>query len=292
VALREKIQSLEWMTPETKQSAFKKLDAFIVKIGYPDKWRDYAGLEITRGPYVLNVLAADAFESRRSLAKLGKPVDRSEWLMNVQEVNAYYEPTTNEICFPAGILQPPLFDPLADDACNYGGIGMVIGHEMTHGFDDQGCQYDAEGNLKNWWTEADKKAYEARQVLVVKQYGAYKVLPDLAINGELTLGENIGDLGGLKLAFAAFQKSLEGKPRPANIDGFSAEQRFFLNYAQTWQSLMRPEFTRMIVNTDPHSPPRYRVIGPLSSLPEFYLAFGCTEKDPMWTPPERRPAIW
>ena len=291
-ALREKIRQVDWMTPETKQKAFHKLDVFIVKIGYPDKWRDYSGLEISRGPYVLNVLAARTFESRRNLAKLGKPVDRSEWLMNVQDVNAYYEPTTNEICFPAGILQPPLFDALADDACNYGGIGTVIGHEMTHGFDDQGCQYDAEGNLKNWWTEEDTKAYQARQALVVKQFDGYKVLPDLAINGELTLGENIADLGGLKIAFAAFQKSMEGKPRPAPIDGFTPEQRFFLNYAQAWQTLMRPEFLRMIVNTDPHSPPKYRVIGPLSNLPEFYTAFGCGEKDPMWTATKDRPAIW
>lgn len=291
-ALREKIKSLDWMTEATKQKALAKLDVFIVKIGYPDKWRDYSSLQVTRDSYVLNALAANLFESRRALGKLGKPVDRSEWLMNVQDVNAYYEPTTNEICFPAGILQPPFFDASADDAANYGGIGSVIGHEMTHGFDDQGCQYDAEGNLKNWWTDEDKKAYEARQALVVKQFNGYRPLPDQAVNGEMTLGENIGDLGGLKIAYAAFQKALEGKPRPANIDGFTPEQRFFLAYAQAWRTEMRPDLVRVILNTDVHSPPKFRVLGPLSDLPEFYGAFGCPEGSAMWRPAAERPAIW
>jgi predicted metalloendopeptidase len=185
-----------------------------------------------------------------------------------------------------------MFDALADDAVNYGAIGMVIGHEMTHGFDDQGSQYDAEGNLKNWWTEADTKAYESRQNLVIKQYDGYKPLPDLPINGKLTLGENIGDLGGLKIAFAAFQKSMEGKPRPANADGFTPEQRFFLGYAQAWRNLSRPEYLRLLVNTDPHSPAKYRVLGPLSNLPEFARAFGCAEGSPMVRAVAEQPTIW
>jgi putative endopeptidase len=291
-ALRERIAGLEWMSAETRKKAVAKLDAFTVKIGYPDTWRDYSALEITRASYLGNVLAADVFESRRALAKLGKPVDRTEWGMSPPTVNAYYNPQLNEIVFPAGILQPPFFDPLADDAVNYGAIGMVIGHEMTHGFDDQGCQYDADGNLKNWWTDADTKAYGARQKLVVNQYDGYKPLADQAINGELTLGENIGDLGGLKIAFAAFQKSLEGKPRPAPIDGFTAEQRFFLGYAQSWRTLIRPEALRVQLNTDPHSPARYRVIGPLSDLPEFAEAFSCGAGNPMVRAVVDRPTIW
>jgi putative endopeptidase len=291
-ALRERIQMLDWMTEPTKRQALQKLDAFIVKIGYPDKWRDYSKLEVGRESYVLNDLAAARFEFQRNLDKLGRPVDRSEWQMTPQQVNAYYDPTTNEICFPAGILQPPFFDPEADDAVNYGAIGMVIGHEMTHGFDDQGSQYDFDGNLKNWWTEADTGAYESRQAIVVDQYDAYKPLPDQAINGKLTLGENIADLGGLKLAFAAFQMALQGKPRPAAIDGFAPEQRFFLGYAQAWRAVMRPEFLRRLLNTDPHSPPRYRVLGPLSNLPEFASSFGCTAGAPMVRPAAARPTIW
>lgn len=291
-ALGERIRTLAWMTEPTKQKALTKLAAFTVKIGYPDTWRDYSSLAITRDSYVGNVIAANTFESRRALAKLGKPIDRSEWGMSPPTVNAYYNPTMNEIVFPAGILQPPMFDPLADDAVNYGAIGMVIGHEMTHGFDDQGCQYDAEGNLRNWWTEADTKAYESRQDLVIRQYDAYRPLPDLPINGKLTLGENIGDLGGLKIAFAAFQKSMEGKPRPGSIDGFTPEQRFFLGYAQAWRDLSRPEYLRLLVNTDPHSPARYRVIGPLSNLPEFAAAFGCAEGTPMVRAAADRPTIW
>lgn len=291
-ALRERIQKLDWMTEPTKVKALAKLDAFTVKIGYPDVWRDYSALEVSRQPYVLNVIAANVFESHRVLGKLGKPIDRAEWGMSPPTVNAYYNPLMNEIVFPAGILQPPMFDPLADDAVNYGAIGMVIGHEMTHGFDDQGCQYDAQGNLRNWWTEADTKAYEARQDLVVKQFDVYRPLPDLAINGKLTLGENIGDLGGLKIAFAALQKSMEGKARPAAIDGFTPEQRFFLGYAQAWRELARPEYLRLQVTTDPHSPARYRVIGPLSDLPEFATAFSCSEGTPMVRPAAQRPAIW
>jgi len=291
-ALRERIQKLEWMSEPTKVKALKKLDAFTVKIGYPDKWRDYSKLQILRQSYVLNTIAAAEFESQRAMSKLGSPVDRGEWGMTPPTVNAYYNPSMNEIVFPAGILQPPFFDADADDAVNYGGIGMVIGHEMTHGFDDEGRQFDADGNLQDWWTEADAKAYEGRQDLVVKQYDAYEALPGLKLNGKLTLGENIADLGGLKIAFAAFQKSLEGKPKPAPVDGFTPEQRFFLGYGQAWRFLSREESTRMRVVVDPHSPAKFRVIGPLSNLPEFFEAFGCSEGSPMVRPKEQRPAIW
>jgi predicted metalloendopeptidase len=280
------------MSEVTRQKALVKLDAFTVKIGYPDQWRDYSKLEILRQPYVLNVIAADEFEFQRGLSKLGKPLDRGEWDMTPSTVNAYYNPSLNEIVFPAGILQAPFFDAEADDAVNYGGIGMVIGHEMTHGFDDEGRQYDADGNLKDWWTEADVKAYEARQDLVVKQYNAFEALPGLKLNGKLTLGENIADLGGLKIAFAAFQKSLEGKPKPPLVDGFTAEQRFFLGYAQSWRFIAREESTRMRVVTDPHSPAKFRVIGPLSNLPEFFATFGCGEGTAMVRPLAERPAIW
>ncbi len=290
-ALRDRITALEWMTPATKEKALKKLDTFIVKIGYPDKWRDYSKMEIGRGPYVLNALAANVFESRRQLAKLGKPVDRSEWLMNAQEVNAYYEPLTNEICFPAGILQPPFFDPAADDASNYGATGATIGHEMTHGFDDEGSQYDAAGNMADWWTAQDRKAFKERQAVIVRQYDGYKPLPDQAINGKLTLGENIADIGGLKIAFAAFQKAQAGKP-PHGAGAFTPDQRFFLAYAQSWRTLQRPEELLVQLNTDPHSPAKYRVIGPLSDLPEFQTAFGCKEGNPMNRPKAERPTIW
>jgi len=292
LALGDRIRKLDWMTDATKEQALKKLDNFIVKVGYPDRWRDYGRLLVTRDSYIANFLAANRFESERRLAKLGKPVDRAEWQMNPHEVNAYYDPTTNEICFPAGILQPPFFDAEADDAVNYGGIGAIIGHEMTHGFDDQGSQYDARGNLRNWWTDEDRRAYEARQTIVVEQYDAYKALPDLTLNGKLTLGENIADFGGLKVAFAAYQRSLQDRPQPAPIDGFTAEQRFFLSYAQVWRTLMRPEMLRMLVSTDPHSPPRFRVLGPLSNLPEMQQAFACAVGTPMVRPAEKRPTIW
>jgi len=291
-ALKERIQKLDWMSEPTKEKALAKLAAFTVKIGYPDKWRDYSKLEILPQPYVLNTIAAAEFEFQRGMAKLGKPVDRGEWDMTPPTVNAYYNPSLNEIVFPAGILQAPFFDADADDAVNYGGIGMVIGHEMTHGFDDEGRQFDASGNLKEWWTAADVKAYEARQDLVVKQYDGFEALPGLKLNGKLTLGENIADLGGLKIAFAAFQKSLEGKPRPGLVDGFTPEQRFFLGYAQAWRYMSREEATRQRVITDPHSPARFRVLGPLSNLPEFFAAFGCSQGTPMVRPEAQRPAIW
>jgi predicted metalloendopeptidase len=212
--------------------------------------------------------------------------------MTPPTVNAYYNPLMNEIVFPAGILQPPFFDPEADDAVNYGAIGMVIGHEMTHGFDDQGRKYDAQGNLKDWWAPDDSRAFAARTGLVVKQFDALEALPGLHLNGRLTLGENIADLGGLKLAFAAYRKSLEGRPRPADLDGFTPEQRFFLGYAQAWRSHVREETVRMRVMVDPHAPPRFRVNAPLANLPEFAQAFGCGEGTPMRNPADARPAIW
>ncbi len=289
-ALKERITGLDWMGEATKQQAIRKLEAFGVKMGYPDKWKVYA-FDVKRDDYFGNVRRASAWRTRENLAKLGKPIDRMEWGMTPPTVNAYYSPTLNEIAFPAGILQPPFFDAAADDAVNYGAIGWVIGHEMTHGFDDSGSQFDADSNLRNWWTDTDKKAYRSRTDLVVKQYDAYEPLPGEHVNGKLTVGENIADLGGLKIAFAAWKKSLGGKPVPA-IDGFTGEQRFFLGAAQVWRNHIRVEALSVRLKTDPHSPGRQRVLGPLSNLPEFFEAFGCGEGTPMCRPAAERPAIW
>ena len=292
-ALREQIQGLEWMSDTTKQRAITKLQAFTPKIGYPDKWRDYSALTVKPGDYAGNAMRVGSFSVARNLAKLGKPVDRTEWGMTPPTVNAYYSPVMNEIAFPAGILQPPFFDPNADDAVNYGGIGAVIGHEMTHGFDDSGRQYDAQGNLTDWWTAADAVNYKARAQRVVEQFNAYTVVDTAThVNGQLTLGENIADLGGLKIAYKAYQKSLEGKPKPASIDGFTAEQRFFLGYAQIWRSMQRDAAARTQVNTDPHAPAVWRVNGPLANMPEFRAAFGCKEGDRMVRPETVRAEIW
>jgi len=293
-ALAERIKTLEWMDEPTKKEALKKLAAFTVKIGYPDKWRDYSLLKIDRGPYVLNIARADNFEVNRELKKIGKPVDRSEWGMTPPTVNAYYNPNLNEIVFPAGILQPPFFDPKADDAVNYGGMGAVIGHEMTHGFDDQGRQYDAVGNLRDWWTPASAKAYTERSKAIVAQYASYEPLPGLHINGELTQGENIADMGGLKLAYTALQKALAKHPEKAKkkIDGFTPEQRFFLGFAQIWRANQRDEETKLRLNTDPHSPGHFRCNGPLSDMPEFAKAFNLPDTCPMVRPPDQRVNIW
>ena len=291
-ALKERIEGLEWMSAPTKAKAQQKLAAMRVKIGYPDVWRDYTRLNIQRQPYVLNVLETRRFESQRRLDYLGKPIDRNEWDMTPQTNNAYYSPTMNEIVFPAGILQPPYFDAAADDAVNYGNIGATIGHEMTHGFDDEGRQYDADGNLKSWWTAEDEKAYTLRAELVAKQFDAYEPLPGLHLNGHLTLGENIADLGGLKIAWGAWKLSQNGKPPVGRIGGFTPEQRFFLGYAETWRTITREEALRLRTVTDPHSPAKFRVNGPLSNLPEFYEAFGCKDGDPMKRPEKDRPAIW
>jgi putative endopeptidase len=280
-ALRSDIPTLSWMSPETKKEALAKLEAFNVKIGYPDKWRDYSKLTITRTSYEANIRHAAAFENARELAKIGKPVDRTEWGMTPPTVNAYYSPTMNEIVFPAGILQPPFYDPKADDAINYGGMGAVIGHEISHGFDDQGSQFDPQGNLRNWWTADDRKKFDERATCVEKQFDGYEVEPGLHQNGKLVLGESIGDLGGITIAYAAYEKSLEGKPRPKDLDGFTPEQRFFLGWAQVWGSNQRPEAARMQANTNPHPLSRFRGDGPLSNMPAFAEAFHCQKGDPM-----------
>ena len=279
-ALRADIPTLSWMGPETKKHALGKLEAFTVKIGYPDKWRDYSKLAVDRGSYLANVRRGHEFDAARELAKIGKPVDRSEWGMTPPTVNAYYNPTFNEIVFPAGILQPPFYDPTADDAVNYGGMGAVIGHEISHGFDDQGSRFDGKGNLNEWWTPDDRKSFEEHSGCVVKQFDGYEVEPGLHQNGKLVLGESIGDLGGLAISYAAYEKSIEGK-RPKDVDGFTPEQRFFLGWAQVWGTNMRPEFARLQTNTNPHPLPRFRANGPLSNMEVFAKAFGCKKGDAM-----------
>jgi putative endopeptidase len=280
-ALHSDIPTLSWMGPETKKAAIGKMEAFNIKIGYPDKWRDYSKLKIARGSYSDNLRRASTFENSRELAKIGKPVDRHEWGMTPPTVNAYYNPLMNEIVFPAGILQPPFYDPKADDAINYGGMGAVIGHEISHGFDDEGSQFDPQGNLRNWWTADDRKNFDERATCVEKQFDAYEVEPGLHQNGKLVLGESIGDLGGLAIAYAAYEKSLEGKPRPKDLDGFTPEQRFFLGWAQVWGSNQRPEAARLQANTNPHPLARFRGNGPLSDMAAFAQAFGCKRGDPM-----------
>ncbi|HYR46830.1 MAG TPA: M13 family metallopeptidase [Thermoanaerobaculia bacterium] len=280
-ALREDLTTLPWMGAQTRKAALAKLDAFTPKIGYPDKWRDYSPYKIERGAHAVNVMNGALYEHRRDMDKVGKPVDRTEWGMTPPTVNAYYNAARNEIVFPAGILEPPFFDAKADDAVNYGGIGAVIGHEMTHGFDDQGRKFDAEGNLKNWWTPDDVKNYQERANCVEKQFDGYVVEGDLHQNGKLVLGESIADLGGLTIAYKAFQKSLQGKLRPANIDGFTPEQRLFLNWARVWATNGRPEFERLQTNTNPHPLGRFRAIGAPSNIPEFAAAFSCKAGDAM-----------
>ena len=272
--LRDDLAQLPWMGPDTRREALAKMDAMAIKIGYPDKWRDYSKLDVSSPSYVANAMRADEFEFQRELNKIGKPVDRSEWGMTPPTVNAYYSPSMNDINFPAGILQPPFFNAGADDAVNYGAIGAVIGHEMTHGFDDQGRQYDAQGNLHDWWTADDLKNFTQRSQGIISQYSAYEPLPGVHINGALTTGENIADIGGLKIAYLALEKSLQGKPR-TKIDGFTPEQRFFLSFAQTWHDKRLPAYAKVALATDPHSPDQYRVIGALADTPEFRQAFGC-----------------
>ena len=291
-ALHEDLMTLSWMSNETRTKAIAKLEAFTRKIGFPDQWRDYEALQVSRGPYYNNAVSAGEFDFKRNLGKIGKPVDRTEWGMSPPTVNAYYNPSMNEIVFPAGILQPPFYDPKADDAFNYGGIGAVIGHEMTHGFDDSGAKFDADGNLVMWWTPDDFKKFNARTDCVVKQFDEYEVEPGLHQNGKLVVGESVADLGGLTLAYAAYRKSMEGKPRPPVIAGFTPEQRFFLGYAQIWAGSIRPEAARLRVATDPHPLARFRVNGPLSNIPMFAQAFQCKEGDAMVRPPEKRCQIW
>lgn len=291
VALKDDLTTLSWMGDDTRKQAITKLDAFLNKIGYPDKFRDYSGLKIDRGPYVLNRARASQFENWRDLEKVGRPVDRMEWIMSPPTLNAYYNPQINEIVFPAGILQPPFFDAEADDAFNYGGIGSVIGHEMTHGFDDQGSQFDATGNLKNWWSEADLKSFKERAQCIINQFNGFEVEKGLNMNGQLVAGESIADLGGLVVAYAAFQKSQQGKPRKI-IDGFTPEQRFFLGFARGWAANMRPELARLIANTDPHPLNKFRTNGPLSNMPQFAEAFQCKAGDAMVRPEKDRCQIW
>jgi len=291
-ALRDDLTTLSWMSDTTRKRATAKLEAFAKKIGYPDKWRDYSGLKVDRGPYLDNVARARMFEFDRELGKIAKPVDRTEWGMTPPTVNAYYNPSMNEIVFPAGILQPPFYDPEADDAVNYGGMGAVIGHEMTHGFDDSGAKFDGEGNLANWWTDEDLKNFKSRAQCVIDQFSGFEVQPGLNQNGNLVVGESIADLGGLTIAYAALKKSMEGKPRPADIDGFTPEQRFFLGWAQVWAQKLRPEYERLLVNVDSHPVGRFRVIGPLSNMPAFAQAYQCKAGDPMVRPDEKRCQIW
>jgi putative endopeptidase len=292
-ALREDIPTLDWMSEPTRQAAIAKLNAFAVKIGYPDRWRDYSSLKIERTSLTDNLLRSSQFERRRNLAKIGRPVDRNEWAMTPPTINAYNNSLMNEIVFPAGILQPPYFDLSGDDALNYGAIGAVIGHEMSHGFDDQGRKFDLEGNLKDWWTETDAKNYTDRANCVEQQFSSFKIEEvGLNQNGKLVLGESIGDLGGLKISWLAFQKALQGKPRPANIDGFTPEQRFFLGWAQVWGRKQTPEAMRQQILTDPHPLGRFRVNGPLSNMPQFAEAFNCKLGDAMVRPPDKRCQVW
>jgi predicted metalloendopeptidase len=291
-ALREDLTTLSWMSAETRQKAIGKLEAYVRKIGYPDKWRDYEALQVSRGAYYNNAISVGEFDFKRNLVKIGKPVDRTEWGMSPPTVNAYYNPQFNEIVFPAGILQPPFYDPKADDAFNYGGIGAVIGHEMTHGFDDSGARFDANGNLTMWWTPDDYKKFTDRTNCVVQQFDSFEVEPGLHQKGALVVGESVADLGGLTVAYAAYQKSLQGKSRPKDINGFTPEQRFFLGWAQVWAQNIRPEAARLRNATDPHPLGKFRVNGPLSNMTTFAQAFQCKAGDAMVRPPEKRCQIW
>lgn len=291
VALGERIQALEWMGDSTKAKAMEKLNTFYVKVGYPDKWKDYSKLNVEKDSYWANIKRASDFAVEEMLAKAGKPVDIDEWHMTPQTVNAYYNPTTNEICFPAGILQYPFFDMNADDAFNYGAIGVVIGHEMTHGFDDQGRQFDKEGNLKDWWTAEDAERFNERSKVLVDFFNNIEVLPGLMANGELTLGENIADHGGLQVAYQAFKNATKDAPL-AVVDGFTPEQRFFLAYSGVWAGNIRDEQARVYTKSDSHSLGRWRVNGALPHINAWYEAFDITENDPLYIAPEKRASIW
>ena len=293
-AYKTRIENLPWMSATTKQKALQKWATFVPKIGYPDKWRDWSGLTLVPGNYFASVQAADKFNYDYRIAKIGKPVDRSEWGMTPQTVNAYYSAQKNEIVFPAAILQSPFFDATADDALNYGGIGAVIGHEMGHGYDDQGSKFDAAGNNVNWWTGADRTAFEARTAKLGAQFDAYEPLPGKHVNGALTMGENIGDLGGLNAAYTALQMALAKNPNEAasKIDGYTQDQRFFMNWARVWRGSIRPEAQLTLLNTDPHAPAQYRAVGAPSNMPEFATAFQCKAGDAMVRDGERQVKIW
>ncbi|MBO7465962.1 MAG: M13 family metallopeptidase [Bacteroidales bacterium] len=291
-ALKERIMQAEWMSDTTKAAAVDKLSAFRVKIGYPDKWRSYDNLKLDGESYWENITKANAFETRYQLSKIGKPVNKDEWLMTPQTVNAYYNPPTNEICFPAGILQPPFFDMDADDAVNYGAIGVVIGHEMTHGFDDQGCKYDKYGNLHNWWTPEDKANFDLRTQVLVDWFNKIEVLPGTFANGVFTLGENIADNGGVNISYQAMQKAIAASEIQENMDGFTAAQRFFIAYAMVWAGNIREEEILHRTKTDPHSLGRWRVNGTLPHITPFVEAFNLKPGDPMYLEPEKRAHIW
>ena len=291
-ALGERIEALEWMSDETKAKAQEKLGTFIVKVGYPDTWKDYTALEIKEDSYWANICRANVFSHNEMMKDEGKPVDRTQWGMSPQTVNAYYNPTTNEICFPAAILQSPFFNPDADDAVNYGGIGVVIGHEMTHGFDDQGRNYDKDGNLSAWWTKEDEEKFNEKAQVLVDQYDRIVVLDTLHADGRYTLGENIADQGGLLISYQAYMNTLEGKERPADIDGFTHEQRFYLGYANLWAQNVRPQEIIRRTKTDVHSLGKWRVNGALRNIDGFYEAFGIKEGDAMYMAPEERINIW
>ena len=292
LAMKESIERLDWMSPETKQRALEKLSTFNPKIGYPDKWKDYSSVTITRASFWNNIVAATEFNSRDSLLRIGKPVDRGLWGMTPPTSDAYYNPLLNEIVFPAGILQPPAFDITANDAVNYGAIGVVIGHEISHGFDDQGAQFDAQGRLHNWWNEEDLKKFQAKTGCVVNQFEGYFIEPNIHHNGRLVVGESIGDLAGAKIAYRAFQISQQGKPPLPTIDGFTPDQQFFIAWGQFRGDAIRPEFARLMVQNDPHPVAKYRVIGPVSNLPEFQQAFQCKAGQAMVRPPEQRCEVW
>lgn len=287
----DSIKSLIWMGDDTKLAALKKLEKFDPKIGYPDKWKDYSSLEISVSDFYGNIQRANEFDYRRNIEKLGKPIDKTEWSMNPQTVNAYYNPTKNEIVFPAGILQPPFFDMSADDAVNYGAIGAVIGHEIGHGFDDKGSKFDGDGMLRNWWTDKDREEFNKRTSKLVAQYDSYTVFDDLNVNGTYTLGENIGDLGGLTIALKAYRLSLKGKEAPV-MDGYTGMQRFFIGYAQVWLKKSREKTLRRQVGTDPHSPAKFRLNGTVRNIPEFYKAFNVTVGDKLYLQEEDRVKIW
>jgi putative endopeptidase len=296
-ALKARIQNLDWMSDETKQKALVKWEKFMPKIGYPDKWRDWSGLAVTPDHYYANIMAAWKFDYQYDIAKIGQPTDRLEWGMTPQTVNAYYNPTNNTINFPAAILQPPFFYANGDDGINYGGIGAVIGHESSHGFDDQGSQFDGDGNNLNWWTKADRDKFDARTAKLVKQFDAYVPLPDHPdkhVNGQLTLGENIADLGGLNVAYDALQAALKSHPQEATekIDGSTEDQRFFLNWARVWRGNIREQNQLLRLNTDPHAPVQFRAIGAPSNMPAFAAAFGCKPGDAMVRPADLQVKIW
>jgi putative endopeptidase len=290
-AYKSSINELDWMGSETKMQALDKLSKFTPKIGYPDVWKDYSAVTIQKDNLFGNIQSARLANHKQEMAKIGKPIDKTEWGMTPQTVNAYYDPTKNEIVFPAAILQPPFFDMNADDATNYGAIGAVIGHEIGHGFDDQGSTFNGDGAMKNWWTDNDREEFKKRTGALVAQYNEFKVFPDLNVNGEFTLGENIGDLGGLSIALRAYKMSLNGKESPV-MDGFTGTQRVFLGWAQAWRGKAREQALRMQVNTDPHSPALFRVNGVVRNIPEFYDAFGVKPGDSLYLEKEKRVKIW